>query len=296
MSTRLSCATADRGPRWGALGRVLPLTAVSAALSLGGMPAAAHDAPADARPPALRDVAFDQRLNEPVPLDAAFRDAAGRAVRLGEYFGARPVVLVPVYYRCQHLCPLVLDGLVRALRPLRFSAGQEFAVVVVSFDPQETPALAAARRADVLRRYGRPETEAGWHFLTGEETSVRRLTQALGFRYARGPGEDRYGHAAGIVLATPAGRIARYFYGIEFSPRDMRLGFIEAAENRIGSPLDQVLLISYRYDPATGRYGVVVMNVVRLAGLATGLALGVFLLVMFRRERRRTGPAPPVSP
>ena len=296
MSTRLSCATADRGPRWGALGRVLPLTAVSAALSLGGMPAAAHDAPADARPPALRDVAFDQRLNEPVPLDAAFRDAAGRAVRLGEYFGARPVVLVPVYYRCQHLCPLVLDGLVRALRPLRFSAGQEFAVVVVSFDPQETPALAAARRAAVLRRYGRPSAAEGWHVLTGEEASIRRLTQALGLRYARGAGEDQYGHAAGIVLGTPAGRIARYFYGVEFSPRDLRLGLIEAAEGRIGSSIDQLLLFCYRYDPATGRYGVVVMNVVRGAGLATVLALGVFLLIMSRREPRRAGPAPGASP
>ncbi len=231
-------------------------------------------------------MAFDQRVNDQVPLDLVFRDEDGRHVRLGEYFGQRPVILALVYYHCQNLCPLVLDGLIRALRPLAFSAGDQFSVVTVSFDPRDLPAIAAAKKAEVLQRYGRPGAEKGWHFLTGEEATIRRLAGAVGFQYAYDAASDQYAHATGLVVLSPRGTIFRYLYGIEYSPRVLRLSLVEAAENRIGSPIDQVLLFCYHYDPATGRYSLLVMRMVRLAGLATVAALGTFIVVMCRRDRR----------
>jgi protein SCO1 len=232
----------------------------------------------------LAAVAFEQRLNELVPLHLAFRDEAGNAVQLGDYLGQKPVILTLNYYECPMLCPLVLEGLLRSLRALSFMIGEQFDVVTVSIDPGETAALAATTKARYIRDYGRPKAAAGWHFLTGDEGSIQRLTQAVGFRYAYDDGKNQYAHAAGIMVLTPQGRISRYFYDIEFSPRDLRLALVEAAANTIGSPVDQLLLFCYQYDPATGRYSLVVRRALQLAGLATVFSLAGFMVVMFCRE------------
>ncbi len=240
----------------------------------------------DNRPIPLRSVAFEQKLGEQVPLDLEFRDEAGKVVRLGDYFGKKPVILTLVYYTCQDLCPLLLDGLVRTLRPLSFDIGKQFNVVTVSFDPRDTPAFASAKKQDFVQRYGRPGAAQGWHFLTGQSSAIQRLTKAVGFRYTYDAQTHEFGHATGVILLTPHGKTARYFYGIDFSPRDMRLGLIEASENKIGSPIDQLLLFCYHYDPTTGKYGIIITNVIRLAGIATVLILGTFIGVMLRRERK----------
>jgi protein SCO1/2 len=203
-------------------------------------------------------------------------------VQLGDYLGRKPVILTLNYYECPMLCPLVLEGLVRSLRALSFAIGEQFDVVTVSINPGETATLAAATKARYIRDYGRPNAAAAWHFLTGDEASIRQLTQAVGFRYAYDSGKDQYAHAAGIMVLTMQGRISRYFYGIEFSPRDLRLALVEAAANTIGSPVDQLLLFCYHYDPATGRYTLVVRRALQLASLATVLSLAGFMVVMFR--------------
>jgi len=241
----------------------------------------------DDRPVALRSVDLEQKLGAEVPLDVEFRDEAGKAVSLKKYFGRRPVILSLVYYNCQDLCPLVLDGLVRSLRPLIFNIGDQFDVITLSFDPRDTPALAAAKKSDAVKQYSRPGAGDGWHFLTGDEESIRRLTEAVGFRYNYESETDRFGHATGILLLTPNGKIARYFYGIEFSPRDLRLGLIEASANQIASPIDQLLLFCYHYDPSTGKYSLLVTNIVRLGGVVTVIALAAFITVMLCRERGR---------
>lgn len=258
------------------------------ALGLAGATAAgAEDARlADGRPAILRDVAYEQHLNEQLPLDATFRDETGQPVRLGHYFGSKPVVLTLVYYECPMLCTVILNGLVQSLDRLQFSAGNEFDIVTISFDPTETPTLAAAKKETYLERYKRPGAAAGWHFLTGDEPSIRRVTEAVGFRYAYDPERKEYAHAAGIVVATPDGRISRYFYGVEFAPRDLRLGLVEASERKIGSPVDQLLLYCYHYDPKTGTYGAAVMNIMRLGGAVTVLFLAAFIIVSRLRERR----------
>jgi len=255
------------------------------------LPAQAHEAAVSVQAPeALRamftDVGFDQRLEAQVPLDLTFRDETGRTVRLQEYFGRKPVILSLVYYNCATLCPMILDGLVRSLTPVSFDIGKEFAILTVSFDPRDTPALAAAKKAEYVRRYQRPGAAEGWHFLTGEETAIQKLTRAVGFHYVYDARTDQFAHAAGIVMLTPQGKVARYFYGLDFPPRDLRLGLIETAASTIGTPVDQVWLYCYHYDPLTGKYGLVVMNVLRLAGLGTVLALGAFILLTLRRERR----------
>lgn len=245
------------------------------------VPARADSVP----PPALGGVGIEQRLDEQVPLDLEFRDETGKPVRLGELFRGRPVILALAYYECPMLCTLVLNGLTSALRALPFDTGAQFDVLTVSFDPRETAALAAAKKETYLADYRRPGAAEGWHFLTGDEAAIRALTQAVGFRYTFDPESGEFAHAAGIMVLTPAGRIARYFYGVEFAPRDLRLALVEAADGRIGSPVDQLLLYCYRYDPSTGRYSAAVMNIVRLAGAATVLGLGSFMLAMWRRER-----------
>jgi len=249
--------------------------------ALGSGPARAHEA----LPAIFKEVGYDQRLGEQVPSDLVFRDETGRAVRLGDYFGSKPIILSLVYFNCTTLCPMILDGLVRSLTPVSFDIGKQFTMLTVSFDSRETPALAAAKKAEYVRRYRRPGAAEGWRFLTGEEAAIRQLTKAVGFRYVYDEKTDQFAHAAGILMLTPQGKVARYFYGFDFSPRDLRLGLIEAAANTIGTPIDQVLLYCYHYDPLTGQYGLVVMNTLRLAGLATVLALGSFILVMLWRER-----------
>jgi protein SCO1 len=238
-------------------------------------------------PPALREVGFDQKLNEQVPLDLEFNDEAGRTVRLADYCHDKPVILVLAYFRCPMLCDQVLNGLVRGLADLPFDVGKEFNVVTVSFDPRETPAMAADKKRVLLERYGRPGAEEGWHFLTGEDASIKRLTGAAGFRYTYDAKHDQFAHASGIIILTPTGKISRYFHDIRYSPRDLRLGLVEASENRIGSATDQILLYCFHYDPVEGRYGPAVINFVRLGGVLTLVAVGAFFTVLWRRERRR---------
>jgi protein SCO1 len=234
----------------------------------------------------LKEIGFDQKLGAQLPLDLTFTDETGKTVRLGEYFGQKPVVMLITYYNCTMLCPLLLDGLVRTLRPVRLDMGTHFTVLTVSINPRETSAIAASRKELYSQRYGRPGAERGWHFLTGKADAIAALTQAVGFRYVYDKKKDEYAHASGVVILTPEGKAARYLYGVEFSPRDMRLALVEAANNTIGTPVDQILLFCYHYDPLTGKYGVIIMNVLRLAGSATALALGAFVVVMFRRDRR----------
>jgi protein SCO1/2 len=232
-------------------------------------------------------VGFDQRLNEQVQLDLEFRDEAGRPVRLRRYFHGKPVILVLAYFRCPMLCTQVLNGLVRAMLDLPFNAGKEFSVLTVSFDPRETPELAAAKKKTYLERYGRPGAEEGWHFLTGEQDSITRLTRAVGFRYRYDVKHDQFVHASGIMVLTPGGKISRYFFDVKFSPRDLRLGLVEASDNQIGSVTDQVLLFCFHYDPAEGKYGPAVMNFIRLGGVLTLLAIGTLVAFLWRQERRK---------
>jgi protein SCO1/2 len=257
---------------------------------------AAQSLPADVRPAALRDVGFDQRLGQNVPLDVELRDEQGRAVKLGAYFQGRPVVLSVVYYECPMLCTLTLNGLVTALDTLSFDAGREFEVVTVSFDSREGPELARAKKAAYLRRYQRPGAAEGWHFLTGGEDALRALTTSVGFRYAWDERTRQFAHPAGLVVLTSEGRISRYLYGVEYAPKDLRLALVESAAGRIGSAVDQVLLFCYEYDPETGRYGAVIMRLVRLGGLLTLAALGGLVFLLRRSERRRAPPRPRVAP
>lgn len=241
---------------------------------------------ASVQPDILRSVGIDQKLNEPLPLDLSFRDEAGQTVALQKYFGEKPVVIALVYYECPMLCTQVLNGLTETLRPLAFNVGEQFEVVTVSFDPRETPELAAAKKKVYLEKYNRNGAENGWHFLTGDSLAIQQLTEAIGFRYKYDVFTKQYAHASGIVVATPQGKLARYFFGIEYPTRDLRFALIEAAENRIGNVVDQVLMYCFHYDPSTGKYSLAVINVLRVAGVATVLMLGTFMIVMLRRERR----------
>ncbi len=243
-------------------------------------------------PPVLQKVKFEQRLDEQVPLHLSFADETGKTVTLNDYFGDKPVILVLAYYRCPMLCTLVLNGLVQGLLDVPFNAGRDFQVVIVSIDPRETPELAAEKKKTYLSRYGRAGADEGWHFLTGAEPAIDRLTSNVGFRYAYDATRDEFAHASGIILLTPRGRISRYFYDVKFPGRDLRLGLVEASEHRIGSPVDQVLLFCFHYDPADGKYGAAVMNFVRLGGVLTLLALASFLAFLWRRERTRRAEVP----
>lgn len=241
--------------------------------------------PANQTPGSLEGIGIDQRLNESLPLSLPLRDETGRAVTLGDYFGRRPVVFALVYYNCPMLCTQVLNGLVSALSVLSLNAGREFDVVAVSFDPAEGPGLARGKKLSYLDRYGRPGTESGWHFLTGEQESIERLTKAIGFRYVYDRSRDQFAHGAAITILTPSGVISRYFYGIEYAPRDVRLGLVEASANRVGTIADQILLLCYHYDPSTGRYGFVALTLVRIGGILTIAAFAVFLWFERKRER-----------
>jgi protein SCO1/2 len=242
-------------------------------------------------PRSLQGVGFDQNLNAQIPLDLPFRDESGQLVRLGDYFRDRPVILVLAYYRCPMLCTQVLNGLVRALLEVPLDLGRDFQVVTVSFDPRETPEMAAAKKKTYLERYGRPGAEAGWHFLTGDQEPITRLTQTVGFRYRYDPDHDQFAHASGIMVLTPLGKLSRYFYDISYSPRDLRLGLVEASNHQIGSAADQILLFCFHYDPVEGKYGATVMNLVRLGGVLTILAVGGFVFVLWRQDRHRARPA-----
>ena len=237
-------------------------------------------------PAPLKKVGIDQRLNEQIPLDAIFKDEQGRDVRLGQFFNRKPVVLSLVYYSCPMLCTQVLNGMLSSFRQVSFNIGEEFEVVTVSFDARETPQLASAKKQTYIKGYNRASADAGWHFLTGDEANIKRLTEAVGFRYVWDEQTKQFAHASGIMVLTPEGKIARYFYGIEYSPKDLRLGLVEASQNKIGTPVDALMLYCYHYDPATGKYGAVVMNIMRLAGVVTLILIVGMLLVLRKRSSR----------
>jgi protein SCO1/2 len=236
-------------------------------------------------PAALREIGFDQNLSKRVPLDATFKDEAGRTVALGDYFGKRPVVLLFAYYDCPMLCTMVINGLASALDVLALEPGRDFEIVTVSFDPRDTPQTAAAKKAAYISRYKHPGGAAAWHFLTGEQPSIDRLTKAAGFRYVWDKDTNQFAHPTGVIVLTPDGRLARYLFGIEYGPRDLRFAIIEASNGKVGTPVDALLLYCYHYDPETGRYGLAIMRTVRVAGAATVLALVSFIFVMIRREK-----------
>ena len=235
----------------------------------------------------LPQAGLEQRLHEFIPLDVPFWDAAGQPVRLRDYFGSQPVILILVYYDCPNLCTLVLDGLLKALRVLSLTVGTDFHVLAVSINPDNPPSLAAVQQGHYIQEYGRAGAAHGWHFLTGQPESIQRLTQAVGLRYTYDAAHGEYAHAAGIMVLTPQGQLARYFYGVEYAPRDVRLALVEAAASKIGSPIDQLLLLCYHYDPQSGTYTLAILRVLRLAGVATVVALGTCLGVLLQRERRK---------
>jgi protein SCO1/2 len=250
-----------------------------------GMPEPPLD-PASKKPLILQKVGIDQKIGQQLPLDLPFVDDHGAKVRLGDFFGKRPVVLALAYYECPMLCTQVLTGMTGALKTMSFDAGKDFDVVVVSINPKEGPMLASEKKATYIKHYGRPDTAAGWHFLTGTQASIETLASAIGFRYAFDEGIQQYAHAAAIYVATPAGVIARYLLGIEFAPRDLRLALVEASQNRLGTVADQVLLLCYHYDPTTGKYGGAVLRAVRIGGVVTIVGFLTFLFVSLGRERR----------
>ncbi len=238
------------------------------------------------RPPALRGVGIEQKLNATIPLDLTFVDESGRDVRLREYFTGKPVILTPVYYQCPMLCNLVLNGLLSSMRQISLDLGKDFEVVTFSFDPRESPLMAARKKQSYIEKYGRDGAAAGWHFLTGHPPEIHALTDAVGFHYNWDPGLQQWAHASGIILLTPDGRVSRYFYGINYEKHDLRLGLVDSSNRKIGTPVDQILLFCYHYDPTRGKYGFAVVNALRIGGTATAVALGAFLFVSFRRERK----------
>jgi protein SCO1/2 len=243
--------------------------------------------PLNGSPAILKEIGFDQRLGEKIPLGLAFKDETGKDVQLGDYFGKKPVVLSLVYYQCPMLCTLSLNGLAGALEVLSFVPGHEFEVLTVSFDPKEGPVLAAAKKKAYMARYKRAGANKGWHFLTGSQDSIDALTKAVGFRYAWDAETKQFAHPAGVVVLTPEGTISQYLFGVEYSPKDLRLALVDSARGKIGSVLDQALLLCYRYDPSRGRYSASILNLVRLGGLVTVLALGGFILTMATRRREK---------
>ncbi|MGH9764780.1 MAG: SCO family protein, partial [Blastocatellia bacterium] len=269
------------------------LTGSGAAMAqLAPLPAGVQ---AQGLPPALKDIGIDQKLGSQLPEDLTFRDEHGQPVQLRQYFTGKPVILTLVYYDCPMLCTQILNGLTRSINVLSYDVGRDFDIITVSFNPKETSTLAAAKKEMYLKSYRRPEAVDGWHFLTGDEQNIKALTEAAGFKYAYDPASNLYAHASGIILLTPEGKISRYFYGIEYPPRDLRLGLVEASQSRIGSPIDKVLLFCYHYDPSTGKYSLLVLKIVRLAGLATVLGIGLMIIFLRRNSQKQKPPKPGVA-
>jgi len=239
---------------------------------------------AGVRPELLKQVGIDQKLNQTIPLNLAFRDENGQTVRLAQFFGQKPVILTLVYYNCPMLCTQVLNGVESGLKELQTDIGKQFEVVTVSIDPTESHVLAKVKQEMYVGMYGRPGAAQGWHFLTGDEAQIKQLADSVGFRYAYDPDSKQFAHASAIMLLTPEGKISRYFYGIQYPSRDLRLGLVEASEGKIGTPVDQVLLFCYHYDPATGKYGLLISRVVQAGGALTVLILGIAMLILFRGE------------
>jgi len=263
---------------WGVVAAVL-----MAAPAFGqGMTNGILSPPANVRPPGLKNVGIQQNLNQQIPADLMFADDLGRTVRLGDYFGKRPMILNLVYYNCPMLCGEVLSGLESSLGMMKFDVGKEFDVLTVSFDPKETPEMAAAKKAEFLKRYKRAGAEQGWHFLVGKQDAIDALTKAAGFQYEYDQATKQFAHASAIMILTPEGKIAQYYYGIEYPPKDLRLGLVEAGLGKIGNVVDQLLLYCYHYDPEKGKYSAIVMRIVRLAGIATMLFLAILISWLVR--------------
>lgn len=227
---------------------------------------------------------LDQKLNAQLPLDASFRDEHGNAVKLGSFFGRKPVILALAYYECPNLCTLVLNGVLQTAHELKFDAGKEYEIVVVSFDSRERPALAAAKKQIYIQRYGRADAADGWHFLTGDESQIARLAESVGYRFAYDPATRQFAHPSAIMILTPGGKVSRYFPGIEYPPRDVRLALIEASNNHVGSLADQLFLLCFHYNPSTGKYGLLITRVMQFAGVGTAVLLGLFVTSQLRRE------------
>jgi len=266
--------------------RILTTAFVALLMSLPvfgqGMTKGIMSPPANVRPPGLLNVGIEQHVDEQIPADLNFRDETGKPVRLGDYFGKRPMILNLVYYNCPMLCGEVLAGLESAMRVMKFDVGKEYDVLTVSFDPRETPEMATKKKSEFLQRYGRAGAAEGWHFLTGPQESIDALTKAAGFQYQYDPKTEQFAHATAIALLTPEGKIAQYYYGVEYAPKDLRLGLIQASQNKIGTLADQVLLYCYHYDPNTGKYGAIISRVLQLSALATVLGLGTLMIVLIR--------------
>jgi protein SCO1/2 len=247
--------------------------------------------PATTMPTPLKNIGYDQKLGDSLPLAIRVRDEAGREVPLGSFFQERPVILALAYFRCPMLCNVVMDDLATSLKVVPFTAGKDYDVVIVSFDPQDTPSLAAAKKDEVVARYGKRETAPAWHFLTAKPPAIAAVTQAVGFRYYWDTDTKQFAHAAGIVLLTPKGRISRYIYGVEFPARDIRLALVEASGEKIGSVVDQVLLFCFHYNPVIGKYSAMTMNIVRLGGAVTVVGLLLMVVLLRRRENDSLGSA-----
>lgn len=283
-----------------AVGAPLAATLVLAAMAALGDPAGAETrmftgpglAERTPQPGALNaqkiseQVGFEQRLGETLPLDLPFRDETGKAVRLGDYFGSRPVLLAFVYFRCPVLCPQIIIGTAAAMKGVGYEPGQELEIVFVSFDPEDTPALAAEKKSSAVERYGKQGSAAGWHFLTGDAASIQRLTASAGFRYAYDPTIDQFAHASGVVVATPDGRLARYLYGVEYAPKDLKLALFEAGEGRIGGLAEKLMLLCFDYDAALGKYTVATLFAIKVGGAIT-LAVLIFSMIWMLRSERR---------
>jgi protein SCO1/2 len=260
---------------------------VTAAMMLAAGSIHAQEAlPLENLPPPPQNVGFDQNIGKTLPLEATFKDETGQAVRLGDYFGKKPVVLNFAYFTCPMLCGLSMQGLAASLKGMNLDAGRDFEVLTVSFEPKDTPEMARAKKESALLRYARPGAAAGWHFLTGDESSIAALTSAAGFRYQWDAADKQYAHPAGIVVATTDGKLARYLFGVEYAPRDLRLSLVEASQNKLGSVVDQLLLLCYHYDPKAGRYGAFAIDSMRGAGAVTLLALGAFVIVLARPAKK----------
>jgi protein SCO1 len=258
------------------------LSCLSIAAYAGGMNTGIMSPPANMRPPGLKNVGIQQNLNGQIPPDLAFRDETGKSVHLSEYFGRKPLILSLVYYRCPMLCGEVLSGLSSALKVLKFNVGDEFDVLTVSFDPKDTAEVGAAKKAEYMERYQRPGAANGWHFLTGSQESIDALTKAAGFQYQYDPKTGQFAHSTAIMILTPQGKIAQYYYGVEYAPKDLRMGLIQASQNKIGTVVDQILLYCYHYDPMTGKYGAVISRILQLSALVTVLLLGLFMTLLIR--------------
>jgi protein SCO1/2 len=280
-------ASGKFGLRHALLASLLAAAAAFLSLAPGATAQLASDPmqSAGVRPELLKQVGIDQKLNQSIPLNLTFRDENGTPVQLAQFFGQKPVILTLVYYNCPMLCTQVLNGVESGLKELPTTdIGKQFDVVTVSIDPTESHVLAKTKQEMYVGMYGRPGAAQGWHFLTGDEPQIKQLADAVGFRYAYDPDTKQFAHASAIMLLTPEGKISRYFYGIQYPSRELRLGLVEASEGKIGTPVDQVLLFCYHYDPATGKYGLLISHVIQAGGALTVLILGVAILILFRGE------------